>query len=320
MKFITANELMDMPLPPIKHLAKGLFEEQALVYIAGTPGSSKTMFMINFALCGAVGKSILGQFPVEEPFSTLFIDEENGLRRTKHKLLRLSKGLGIRTDLLKFACMENFLLEDSRVRELEQAIMVYKPKAVVIDSFVRVLMGSERDEKDVRKVHELLKPLIEKYGVTIFILHHLRKADVNSKNPTSLDDIRGSGDIGGQCDQAFLLSRFGIEENKKLFNCTPIKEKDGLEGGKFGYYVNGAVDSETLEIGWSGYISEIAKDARERIENDIIEFIKEKGSVITNDIKKGVKGGNSKKMEILKELLDEGKVNVKRRGKTLEYY
>jgi RecA-family ATPase len=93
MKFVTANELMDMPIPPIKHLAKGLFEEQALVYIAGTPGSSKTMFMINFALCGAAGKPILGQFPIDEPFGTLFMDEENGLRRTKHKLLRLAKGL-----------------------------------------------------------------------------------------------------------------------------------------------------------------------------------------------------------------------------------
>jgi len=309
-EFLTADEILAMPIPDITHLIEGLFEEDALIYIAGTPGSAKTMFMLFMALCGAMKSEMFGVFKIKTPFKTLFIDEENGLKRTKFKLRRLMKTMGITTvnDLVKISCLKGFKINKDGVEELEKIIIKEKPKAIVIDSFVRVFTGDERDEKSVRAVHNLIKPLIEKYSVTIFILHHLRKELIRGKIPRTLDDIRGSGDIGGQCDQAFLLQRYGIaKDDTKTFECIPLKEKDGVEGLGFNFKIKGKPGTDELRFLWGGTIKENIENALEKTKIDIIEWLqKNSNKGCLADFKRELRHGNTTIKKALDELVDEG--------------
>jgi len=307
-EFFTADEILAMLIPDITHLVEGLFEENALIYIAGTPGSAKTLFMMFTALCGATKSEMFGVFKIKTPFKTLFIDEENGLQRTKFKLHRLMKTMEITTDQVKFSCLKGFKIHKDWVQELEKMIIKEKPKVVVLDSFVRVFMGDERDEKAVRQIHYLLKPLIEKCKVTIFILHHLRKELMRVKTPRTLDDIRGSGDIGGQCDQAFLLQRYGnVKDYTKTFECIPLKEKDGIEGSGFNFKIKGKPGTDELRFLWGGTIKENIENALKKTKSDIIEWLQKNGNTgCLADFKRELRHGNSTITKALNEMVDEG--------------
>lgn len=304
----TATELLAKDLPPIKHIIDGLFEEEAIVYITGAPGSFKTGFMQFMALCLAEKEEMLG-FRIKEPLSTLFIDEENGFRRTKHKLRRMMSTMGVeKCDKIHFACLNGFRLQkEPWILELEKKIIATGAKVVVLDSFVRVFLGDERSEKDVRKVHDLLKPLVEKHKVTIFILHHLRKQDIKANRPRNLDDIRGSSDIGGMCDQAFILNRCGIPKiDMKTFECIPVKEKDGLEGRGFNFLVKGTPDSDELRVVFSGFIDDNIEKAYEKTREDIINLMKDGVKRKTKDIVRSIKHKRSTVIKILDDLTTEG--------------
>jgi len=309
-EFLTADEILAKKIPDITHLIEGLFEEDALIYIAGTPGSAKTMFMLFMALCGATKDEMFKVFKIKAPFKTLIIDEENGLKRTKFKLRRLMETMGITSvkHRVKISCLKGFKIKKDWVQELEKIIVKEKPKAIVIDSFVRVFTGDERDEKAVRAVHNLLKPLIEKYSVTIFILHHLRKESIRGKFPRTLDDIRGSGDIGGQCDQAFLLQRYGIEkDDTKTFKCIPLKEKDGIEGSGFNFKIKGKPGTDELRFLWDGTIQENIDNALNKTKEDILEWLRKNGNTgCLTDFKTDLKHGNTTIKNALDEMVDDG--------------
>ena len=217
--------------------------------------------------------------------------------------------MGITTvnNLVKISCLKGFKINKGWIVELENIIKKEKPKAIVIDSFVRVFTGDERDEKSVRAIHNLLKPLIEKYKVTIFILHHLRKEPIKGRTPRTLDDIRGSSDIGGQCDQAFLLQRYGTtKEDLKTFKCVPLKEKDGIEGSGFNFKIKGKPGTDELRLLWDGTIKENVDNALRKTKAEIIEWLEKNGNKgCQADFRRDLKHGKTMIKRALDELEDD---------------
>lgn len=318
-KPFTANEILKMDLPPIKHLAKGLFEEGSLIYIVGTPGSCKSMFTMFTTLCLAEKQEMFNNFKIDKSYKTLWIDEENGLRRTKHKLQRLMSTMQIETDKVLFSSMNGFRINYECVKELEILIKREKPDIIVLDSFIRVFEGDERGE-EVKVVHRLLKPLIEKYNLSIFILHHLRKENVKLKGARTLDDIRGSGDLGGQCDQAFLLQRYGeVTAYTKTFNCIPLKEKDGLEGQGFSFKVTGNPEEIELRFSWDGYIEENIEEAYNKTKADILQCIRDNNGAHLNLITKTIKHSKTTINKVLKGLIEDEVLTTVKVGRRMDY-
>jgi len=233
------RELLNLNIKPISYTIDDILCEESLIYLAGTPGSFKTGFMLHLALCGATLNPMLNHFKVHYKIKTLIIDEENGLRRTKHKFDRLVRGMGLQgteeaLDNISFQCIKGFKLTKSYVDDLEKIIEFYGFNLIVIDNVARCLIGSEQKAEDVSKIQGLLKPLIEKYHITIVIIHHIRKQDneqYGKKRPPTLNDIRGSGDFGGQCDEMFMLDTWSsdMKSHIKTFNLYQVKSKDRQE-------------------------------------------------------------------------------------------
>jgi len=217
----------------------------------------------------------------------------------------------IKPNHIIFSNISNFYFTKSHVDSLEKLIIKHKPDLVIIDNIARCLKGSERDEKDVSLILGLLKPLIEKYRVSFVIIHHTRKGNVKR-----LDDIRGSGDFGGQSDNVFILKQISKKDKVKKFIMIHFKARYGLEIDAINFTVD-SVDDE-LYVKYVGTAKEnIEKSTIDLIEPNLMVWIMENTTKKwkTKDIveameKEGFKSTNIKKT--IKKLTDD---EVLRHGK-----
>ena len=325
-KITLDKDLYNSVIPDVEYLISRYVCDASLIYYAGPPGSFKTGILSYVAICGAYKKKMLNG-TVKKNFRTLFIDEENGKTRTKLKLKRLVDGLGLEKKLnnkIAFANISGFRIEKGWVDDLEKLIDKGKFDLVVIDNIARCLVGSERDEKDVSKIHALLKPLIEKHGVTIVIIHHLRKGDYKVKAPKTLSDISGSRDFGGQCDEAFLLDEYKRKGNDtKIFKLIQLKRKDGLEYPAINFSVTGVMDEfniTPLTVKYMSTISEAMNKMALKISVVIRKYVKDnpKAEYTTKELRGAMECLNYKKNSInnaLQLLCDECFLTQPERGK-----
>jgi len=280
-KLVSAKDLYNKIIPPILMLIDSILAEESLVILAGMPGSFKTGIALLLAICGA-GYSEFLSFKVNKKFNTLFIDEENGMRRTKFKLKRLCDGLKIvPPEGIFFSSMAGFKLERVWIEDLKNQIKQYSINVVVIDNIARCMVGSERDEKDVSKIHDLLKPLAEELGVTILYLHHLRKTDFKNHHPKTLEDISGSRDFGAQCDDAYIVDFFSRKGNTKTFKLMQVKAKDSIEMPGINFTVTGdpKIENDPLIVNFSGLIEENVEERKREDQLKIMEWWDSNGSL-----------------------------------------
>jgi hypothetical protein len=322
-KITNGSVLLSEDIKPISYMIDTILCEESLIYFAGPPGSFKTGFMIHVALCGATGKPVLNHYKVNNRFKTLFLDEENGKRRTKYKFDRLVRGLGLKGTEeeikdIDFQCIQGFKINDNWISDLERLIIAGGYKLIVVDNIARCFVGSERDEQDVSKIQSLLKPLIENQHVTIVILHHCRKPDEQRKYRPTLNDIRGSGDFGGQCDEAFLLDTFGLQgEHTKIFTLYQLKIKDGEEMPSISIKLTGdSKKNSPLQVIFHAEVSQLTENKKrakfETLEGKILDWwlhqeyrTIETKHIIKNFIKKG-EVTDKEVRQVLKSLKDNG--------------
>jgi RecA-family ATPase len=290
--------LYEKELPPIEYLIDDFIIKAGLTYVVGPPASFKTGLMMLAAIIGACRKSLIG-FNVKKPFRTLFIDEENGIRNTKDRFVKLVDGLGI--DVKKelgnkeiiFSNIAGFKFFFHHIEELKRLIKKHKPDLIIIDNIARCMLGSERDEQDVSKILGMLKPIIEEYKTSFVVIHHTRKG-----NATSLDDISGSRDFGGQCDNAFLLKEIGKEGVTKKFKLTQVKAKYGLGIDAINFTVQG---DDNLEVSYAGTAKENIKKVAVKCSEELISWICEnpKDEYLTNELENAMKDKGFKRSNIL---------------------
>jgi len=269
-KAISAESLYYKDLPPVEYYVNNFIEKGSLTYVTGPPGSFKTGLMINVAVNGAIGKKILN-YDINDSFKTLIIDEENGLIRSKARLKQIVDGQGLNIkDIGRkviFACISQFKLIDGHIEILSKFIDKNEINIVVIDNIARCLLGSERDEKDVSKILNLLKPLMEEEIRPSFVpIHHTRKG-----NPQSLEDISGSRDFGAQCDNAFLLKYIMREGSGKKFSIREMKNKNDMEAPDTNFVVSG--DKYNLTVDFVGSVSKNIENYINTIYLEIINWL-----------------------------------------------
>ena len=300
-KLIGIQSLCKKDLPPIQYLVDDFIIKAGLTYVVGPPASFKTGLMLLTAISGACRKNVIN-FKIRKPFKTLFIDEENGIINTKDRIVKLLHGLNVdvfkeikNTDII-FSNISNFLFVKLHVNALEKLIKKYKPDLIIIDNIARCLKGSERDEQDVSMILGLIKPLIEEYGVSFVIIHHNRKG-----NGKTLEDISGSRDFGGQCDNAFMLKQYKKYGIVKSFVLTQVKSKYGLEMDAINFSVSG---DDKLSVYYEGTASENIQNIVDSIKQELMLWIMDNPSTTykTIELINAMKDNNFKDDSIRKAI------------------
>ncbi|MCF8014065.1 AAA family ATPase, partial [Candidatus Woesearchaeota archaeon] len=184
---------------------EGILPEKGIGIIGGDVGCGKSLISINIADCISTGKPLFGKFKTVKG-KVLIIDKENAETWIQQRCLKIVKkceGLDdVRFVIEKDVKLDNF---SPWFQRLDALISEFNPDVIIIDSAVRFIDGDENSSKDIRKIYEFIRPLINKHNVSWILLHHLRKGYGNK----SVNDLRGSGDFGAFVDVIIMVSKNG---------------------------------------------------------------------------------------------------------------
>lgn len=245
LKARTLQEMFDEGIPEIQWRTDKIVPKRGITFLGGTSGSYKTWAGMQLALSIGNGKSFLQTYNCEQ-CNVLYIDEENGSISLFARFQKLIKGHNYKEpfDKLHVANFANIKLDTPMSREvLDQYLIRYDIKVIVIDSMVRCMEGQEDKATDVRKVFDNLKLLMEsREELSIIILHHTTKAG------KGLNGLRGSGDFAAFADVVLM---FNPIHSRRLVEVEVAKHRH-LDLSQFNQFyfeiIPGEDESITLQV------------------------------------------------------------------------
>lgn len=195
--------LLKQELPQPRWAVPNLLPE-GLILLAGKPKLGKSWLALALAIAIASGGRALGQYQVTTG-DVLYLALEDNPRRIQKRARKLL-GEGPIPDRLEFATRWKRLDSDG-VPDLDLWLNAHSDaRLIVIDTFARVRPRPQRIgnlyDEDYNAL-EGVKALADRYGVTIFVVHHLRK--MSADDP--LDAISGTTGLTGAIDGALILNR-----------------------------------------------------------------------------------------------------------------
>ncbi len=211
-KLITKSceEIMTTLYKPIEFAVDGLLA-QGLYILAGSPKVGKSWLALQLCLAVAKGEKLLER--ETQSGTALYLCLEDGYERIQKRLYELTDKP---SDKLFFSIMA-----DSIGCGLEQEIEKFQSvhndlRLVVIDTLQMV--RSETESTYGSDYAELLplKALAQQLGISIVLVHHLRKAA--DKDPFNM--VSGSTGLNGCVDGLLVLMKAKRSTNQATLHCT----------------------------------------------------------------------------------------------------
>jgi hypothetical protein len=269
---------------------------QGLVVLAGAPKMGKSWLVQQLSCSIATGGVALSKFPTNQG-SILHLALEDPVYRFRDRM-KMQKKPG-EPSPNKFGVFANeFPFAKEGIKEIrrwcDQAI---NPRMVVIDTLERFkgdVGGSKSqnvyssDYQTMSQFHSVAKD----YGISVVIVHHLRKADASDP----MNQVSGSAGITGAADMVWVLNR---KSRKEMKGTLQAMGKD--------------LGDTTYSLIWDGefsqWICEDFEDAdqKNKIHALLIDFFKdaENRRVTAGEVADKIGKSKSHVAKALKELADE---------------
>lgn len=229
-RLFTVDHLRELPKP--EWLVEGLFEKNALVMVAGAPGSCKSILALDWMLCMATGRAWNGR--KVKPSKVLYLLGEGGsglLKRIQswgayHKCGQrewelLVQNMRISFDVPQLAAAPTQEGMAHTPVVMATAAAGFDPDVVVIDTFARSFVG--KDENSSKDTGEWIKSAEElrARGYTVVFLHHTRK------NTEFGHQFRGSTAVSGAMDTIITVI---YDKRTDTIDVQVDKQKDHEQG------------------------------------------------------------------------------------------
>lgn len=230
-------------------LIEGLWANEAVGCIGGTPKAGKTWLALEMALAVASGQPCLGRFPVKNPGPVILFCAEDGPRAVQERVAGLAKARGIDFARLAVGWIDaaTIWLDDPKhQKRLALTVAAMKPRLLVLDPLVRLHRGDENSASDIANVLGYLRGLQREHHVAIVLVHHVRKSGASEPGQA----LRGSGDLHAWGDSnAYLLRREGkptlVVEHRGHRSPEPLLVR--LDGDPPRLVVDGVATSPVVE-------------------------------------------------------------------------
>lgn len=189
-------------------LVEGLWAQQGVGFLCGSPKASKTWLALDLALSVATRTAALGRYTVAEAGAVLLFAAEDAPAMVRSRLDGMARQRGLTlAELPIHLVLQRSLRLESRKDQARLLATVerYRPKLLVLDPFVRLTSIDENSSLEVSAVLAYLRALQTTHKVAILVVHHARKA--SSNGTASGLALRGSGDFWAWSDSNLYLSR-----------------------------------------------------------------------------------------------------------------
>ena len=300
---ISARDLIDLEIPPIKWAVDGLIAE-GLTILAGKPKMGKSLMALNICSSVAKGTKALNFAECEEG-AVLYLALEDVKRRLQSRLntmfmIDILGGDSIPDNL--HLAFEWKRMGQGGIKALKAKIeSIPNIKMVVVDT-LKMFRPAESEKKSVYNQDydpiSALKKVADEYNVAVVVIHHLRK----SAGEDIMDTLSGSFGLTGASDTNAVLERSSASTAEAILH---IAGRD-VEAAEY------ALTFDPTLMSWNilGNAHEIMGTKRQQL---ILDAIKE-GCISQADVRKetGLKQSNVKKT--FKKLLSLGKIRKTSHG------
>jgi hypothetical protein len=196
------NEEPEEFTPLVSHL---LNSGEAMI-IGGPPNVGKTWAVMDMMLGVSSGTTFANHFNCH-PGTVLFIDEEGSRRGDWERFQMLLQGRDqSAAEYPIYSKIDSGIrLDDQRgIAALSRLMERYRPRAVFLDSLVRVHGGNESDNRAMANFFREVKRMMGVYETAFVFTHHIRKPSRDA-----VDDpiwmLRGASDIQGFPDSILVF-------------------------------------------------------------------------------------------------------------------
>lgn len=193
-------------LRPIEWVLEGLIKSGEQTIIAGAPKAGKSRLAMQLGVALALGGQWLG-FRAARPMKVLYFNFEMGEHSfSRAYLSMLGPNINkIGNRWLHTSDLKTIDVLDHECRaELIKIIKAQQPDFIVWDVLAR--MHNADEQSHVMKNVLLNIRVISGHAAHV-VVHHTRKQSQDNHGPQQASDIRGSGAILGEVDNALVLSR-----------------------------------------------------------------------------------------------------------------
>lgn len=228
-KLIWEKDLKNIQEQNTEWLIERLIPPKAVGVWTGKRGSFKTFLTLSAVFCASRGLNFLGKYPCKQS-RVLYLDKENGTAIIKERVSLIKRGLGVEEQDfdIAFICFSQLKIDNYEdMKLIEKVIADNNINLLVVDTYRRAISFDENSAGDVSFLFvDTLRPLVEKYNLSIVLIHHDRKG---SGQGDEMDEIRGSSDLANYCDFILKNERKGKKIILKQLKCRNAPEIEPIE-------------------------------------------------------------------------------------------
>ncbi|KKQ34612.1 MAG: Virulence-associated protein E [Candidatus Nomurabacteria bacterium GW2011_GWB1_37_5] len=320
MEIVSWGEFSKKEFPEARWRIKDLIPMEGFVILSAISGEKKTWVSLEMAKCISQGVDFLSTniFKTEQG-KILYVDQENPER----DIVRRGKKLGIKENGNFFLYRPDSLnLNEEKVaNEFLKLIVNNDIKVVFVDTLRAVAGGLKEDKaEDVRMFFNRFK-ILKDTGVAIIWLDHRRKPlNFEGKVPKK-EQLLGSQDKTASVEILLQLSSESGSDEIRVYQAKNRLDKE-IPAFKILMKDSVAEDGiETITLGYDGIIEEDETKKDEAKEN-ILALLRESEKTTKEilDVLSRQKIGSKNSRAGLKELFEEGKIDMAKRGKQNLYF
>lgn len=208
---VDGETLWDLEFVAQRFCIRGLLP-QGLCILGGAPKIGKSWLVLDWCIRIAKGEPILDMDTIQG--TTLYLCLEDTLQRVQHRVYCMSEEA---TPNAYFATAAGTLADDLEAQVSSFLLSHPDTVLVVVDTF-QMVRGNANDPSYGSDYQDMqrLKRIADKYGITILLVHHLRKQ--GDRDP--VNRLSGTTGISGALDAVFVLDRKDRAQNAALLVCT----------------------------------------------------------------------------------------------------
>jgi len=208
---VDGETLMNTPLPPIRFAVSTLLP-QGLSILAGAPKVGKSWLALQICLAVAKGES-LWSLPATK-CSALYLCLEDSFARIQSRLFDIGDDAPANIHFVILADGIGTGLEE----KIESFLSAHPDTALIVIDTLQKVRSLTNDNAYAADYHDvgLLKAIADKHGITVLLIHHLRKQ--GDDDPMNM--VSGTTGITDAVDNSFVLKETKRGSGRATLYCT----------------------------------------------------------------------------------------------------